>query len=58
MFVPWIVPLVKGIREDRWRGEFSRDLRIWLDVHAVRSLITDLPGWICFLITVLHAVHL
>jgi hypothetical protein len=44
VFVPWIMPLVKGIKEDRWKGQFRTDLQLWLNVHAARSLTTDLPG--------------
>jgi hypothetical protein len=51
------MPLVKGIKEDRWKGQFNRDLQLWLNVHAVRSLTTDLPGCVCFLVAVLNAVH-
>lgn len=58
VFVVWIVPPVKRIKEDRWKGQFSKDLLVWLKVHALRSLTTDLPGWICFLVAILKAVHL
>lgn len=58
VFIPWIVPPIKGIREDRWKGQFGDDLRIWLKVHMLRSLTTDLPGWLCFLVAALKIVHL
>ena len=51
------MPPVKGIREDRWKGQFGKDLKTWLNVHAVRSLTADLPGWICFSVAVLNVVH-
>jgi hypothetical protein len=58
VYVPWISPPVKGIREDRWKGKFRKNLRIWLKAHLVQSLTTDLPGWFFFLLAVLRTMHL
>ncbi len=60
MFVPWIAPVVKSIRdgEGKNEGEAARELGNWLRIHRVRSLGVDLPGWLCFLCGVLSVVRL
>jgi hypothetical protein len=58
MFAPWILPSVARIKEDGGKGQVSGDMRVWLRVHVWRSIAVDLPGFICFLVAVLKAIHL
>ncbi|PGG99266.1 hypothetical protein AJ79_08603 [Helicocarpus griseus UAMH5409] len=48
-FVPFVMYPVRDIIEDRSKGKSTGDLKKWLGVHFIRSLVVDLPGWACFL---------
>ncbi|KAK7943130.1 uncharacterized protein PG986_012243 [Apiospora aurea] len=37
-----------GAVRGRGQGEGNRNLRRWLDVHLVRSVLVDVPSWLCF----------
>lgn len=52
-FVPLVAYPVRDIFEDRSGGQSTNDLKRWIDVHTVRTLVTDLPGWFSYLCAVL-----
>ncbi|EIW81048.1 hypothetical protein CONPUDRAFT_82130 [Coniophora puteana RWD-64-598 SS2] len=46
-FVPWIAPCIERLvygPEHRTKDE----LRRWLRIHTVRTLLTDIPAFVCF----------
>ena len=48
LFVPLIMWSVRDIMEvNRPKGEYSKDMKRWLGVHRIRTLVADLPAWIC-----------
>lgn len=47
-FVPSIMYKVQALYEGEGKGEGNQNLKRWLDVHLVRSLLVDVPSWICF----------
>ncbi|KAL4954424.1 hypothetical protein BDW69DRAFT_163231 [Aspergillus filifer] len=58
LFVPLVAYPIRDIMEDRSKGETRKDLKKWIDIHRVRVLIADLPGWMSFLTAVLSSVAL
>lgn len=47
-FVPLIMwPVQNMIEDNRPKGESSKDMERWLVIHRVRTLVADLPSWIC-----------
>lgn len=44
-FVPVIMYPIRDIIEDRSHGQSTRDLQRWINIHLLRVLIADLPGW-------------
>lgn len=48
-FVPFVATPVKDIIEDRPQGNSVKRLKDWLDVHAIRIALADIPSWACFL---------
>jgi len=57
-FVPFIAFPIRDIIEDRSRGESTRDMRRWLDIHRIRVFVADIPSWASFLAAVLTTFHL
>ncbi|KAK8069394.1 hypothetical protein PG994_006010 [Apiospora phragmitis] len=47
-FVPSIMYRVQALFEGEGKGEGNKDLKRWLDVHLVRSVMVDVPSWLCF----------
>ncbi|KAK8044983.1 hypothetical protein PG993_005007 [Apiospora rasikravindrae] len=47
-FVPSIMYKVQALFEGEGKGEGNKDLKRWLDVHLVRSVLVDVPSWLCF----------
>ncbi|KAL1877332.1 hypothetical protein VTK73DRAFT_8785 [Phialemonium thermophilum] len=48
-FVPAVAKVIKSIvdgdgKEDTWKFQ-----KKWLKIHAVRSVLVDFSGWLCFL---------
>ncbi|KAI1110683.1 hypothetical protein F5Y14DRAFT_343760 [Nemania sp. NC0429] len=56
-FVPFIMYKVKGLVDDEPKGRGNETLRGWLDVHVVRSWLTDIPAWACFVVAFLKSVQ-
>lgn len=57
-FVPLIAYPIRDIMEDRSKGQSTKDLVRWLDIHRIRVLVADLPGWASFLAAVLTTFRL
>lgn len=55
-FVPLVSGIIKAIVEDDSKGQSWKDQKKWLKVHAIRSVVVDLPGWLCFLTAALQLV--
>ncbi|KAK8120144.1 hypothetical protein PG999_004264 [Apiospora kogelbergensis] len=47
-FIPSIMYKVQALFEGEGKGEGNKDLKRWLDVHLVRSVLVDVPSWFCF----------
>ncbi|KAK6073401.1 hypothetical protein SCUP234_08740 [Seiridium cupressi] len=47
-FVPKIMWVIQSLCEDQYKGQGNRELKKWLNIHVIRSVIADLPAWICF----------
>lgn len=58
LFVPLIAYPIRDIMEDRSKGNSTKDLRRWIDIHRIRVLMADLPAWISFLGAVLSTISL
>ncbi len=43
--------------ENDARGAGPEYLKKWLGVHTVRSLVADLPAWVCFSIAALKSLR-
>lgn len=56
LFVPMVSKLIKAIVDDESKGQSWKEQQKWLRVHAVRSVMVDFPGWLCFLTAVLQSV--
>ncbi|KAI1183519.1 hypothetical protein F5B17DRAFT_443378 [Nemania serpens] len=56
-FVPFIMYKVKGLIDDEPKGQGNTLLRGWLNVHTVRSWVTDIPSWACFVVACLKSVQ-
>ncbi|KAL1956756.1 hypothetical protein VTO42DRAFT_6809 [Malbranchea cinnamomea] len=54
-YVPLVAYPVRDIVEGR-SNESTREMKKWLDVHRIRVLTTDLPGWLSFLAAVLATI--
>jgi hypothetical protein len=48
--------LLADIRNDVPRGNSTHTMEAWLKMHWVRSLTTDLPAWICFIVAALKVL--
>lgn len=58
LFVPLIAYPIRDIMEDRSKGHSTKDLKRWIDIHRIRVLVADLPGWMSFLMAVLSTFQL
>ncbi|KAL5343993.1 hypothetical protein BJX70DRAFT_352361 [Aspergillus crustosus] len=58
LFVPLVADPIRDIIEDRLKGESTKDLKKWIDIHKIRVLVTDLPGWLSFLAAALATFQL
>ncbi|KAK6850734.1 hypothetical protein PG987_000368 [Apiospora arundinis] len=49
-FVPTVMYKVQALfeGEEKGNGNGNKDLKRWLDVHLVRSILVDVPSWLCF----------
>lgn len=47
-FVPSIMYKVQALNEGEGKGEGNKNLQRWLDVHLLRSVLVDVPSWLCF----------
>lgn len=54
LFVPWVSEHIRAMVHD---GNPVEHQRKWLRTHAIRSVLVDLPGWICFGLATLASVH-
>ena len=57
LFVPAASRLINAMIEDENKGQSWKTMQKWLRMHAIRSVIVDLPGWLCFLTAVLQSVE-
>jgi len=57
LFAPFIAPVIQAIVEDKSKGQSCTDMRRWLQIHDVRSLVVDLPGWLCYLAAVMEGMN-
>jgi hypothetical protein len=55
-FAPLVSGLIKAIVEDESKGQSWKSQKKWLRIHAIRSVVVDLPGWVCFLMAALQSV--
>jgi hypothetical protein len=58
LFVPLIAYPIRDIMEDRSKGQSTKDLKRWIDIHRIRVLVADLPGWMSFVMAVLLTFQL
>ncbi|KAL6232481.1 hypothetical protein BDW75DRAFT_19527 [Aspergillus navahoensis] len=58
LFVPLIAYPIRDIMEDRSKGASTKDLKRWIDIHRIRVLVADLPGWLSFFAAVLTTFQL
>ncbi|TPX10186.1 uncharacterized protein E0L32_001383 [Thyridium curvatum] len=56
LFVPLVMPKIQGMVDDEPKGQACEHQQGWLKVHRIRSLVVDLPGWLCFLAAALESV--
>lgn len=56
-FVPLVLSPIRALQDDERKGHGDIDLREWLQAHAVRSAIADLPACICFVIAALKSLE-
>ncbi|ETS74284.1 hypothetical protein PFICI_14150 [Pestalotiopsis fici W106-1] len=58
-FVPKIMWAVSALFEEFEdpKGQGNRKLKRWLDIHAVRSFVVDLPAWVCFSVAALASLQ-
>ncbi|KAH6648031.1 hypothetical protein BKA67DRAFT_649683 [Truncatella angustata] len=56
-FAPRIISVVQSLTENRHPKQGNRDLKKWLDIHVVRSILADLPAWICFVVATLTSLQ-
>ncbi|KAM0331710.1 hypothetical protein ACHAQA_003389 [Verticillium albo-atrum] len=56
-FVPWVKNHVYNIANDKGATGSVDELRKWLTVHSIRSLLVDIPGWLCFALAASNAVQ-
>ncbi|KAK7992129.1 hypothetical protein PG996_012855 [Apiospora saccharicola] len=47
-FVPSIMYKIQALNEGEGKGEGNKNLKRWLDVHLMRSVLVDVPSWLCF----------
>ena len=57
-FVPFIAEPIRDMFEGRSKGNSTKDLQRWLDIHRIRVLVADLPAWVSFLGAVLSTISL
>lgn len=57
-FVPTIAYPIRDIMEDRSKGNSTKDLQKWLDIHRIRTLVADLPAFVSFVGAALSAFSL
>lgn len=58
LFVPLVAPKIKAMQEDRSKGKENwKHMEAWLRVHVTRSLLVDLPGWLCFVAAAMSALE-
>ena len=48
LFAKNALGLLDRVQYEKEKGQCTRDLRQWLDMHAWRSLVVDLLGWVSF----------
>ncbi|KAH8666718.1 hypothetical protein BX600DRAFT_279677 [Xylariales sp. PMI_506] len=57
-FVLKIMWPVKALYDaDPKDGESTVHLQKWLNIHVVRSVLTDLPQWVCFFVAALKSLQ-
>ncbi|KAI1172858.1 hypothetical protein F4777DRAFT_486601 [Nemania sp. FL0916] len=56
-FAPFIMDKIKGLSDDKPKGQGNRLLREWLDIHNLRSWLADVPAWACFVIACLKSLR-
>ncbi|GAP88052.1 putative integral membrane [Rosellinia necatrix] len=56
-FAPFIMYKVKALSDDEPKGQGNRLLREWLNVHALRSWMADIPAWACFVVGCLKSLQ-
>lgn len=49
LFVPLVAPKIEAMSNGKDTDQNWDQQRRWLNVHAIRSVLVDLPGWACFL---------
>jgi hypothetical protein len=50
LYAPPIMKLLKAISEDQPKGDVTSSMKKWLRIHLARSLTTDLPAWVFFIV--------
>lgn len=58
IFAPLVAYPIRDIIEDRSQGKSTGILKRWLEIHHIRVLVVNLPGWASFLAAVLTTFHL
>lgn len=48
IFVPFVAYPIRNIIEDEPKGRSLDELRRWLKVHVIRSVLVDLPALACY----------
>jgi hypothetical protein len=55
--VYFLVLLRLALYEEKSKGQSTKDLKWWLDIRVVRSMLVDFPLWICFGIACLKTLQ-
>lgn len=56
LYAPTAIRLLKAIQAGHPDGQTTKSMGEWLRMHFVRTVITDLPAFVCFTIATLTAV--
>ena len=50
------VGLLNSMKDDGSKGSGTADMAAWVDMNVYRTLLVDIPGWLCYLTAALSFV--
>jgi hypothetical protein len=56
LFAPFVAVSIEAMVNDTEGKDTAAQMRKWLNVHTVRSLVVDLPSWVLFLLATCDSV--